>query len=239
MTTLPKTLNSSNRFLKTAALSCLALLISSEMGAATLTSNLSVASAGTEAASGDTWLATSFTTDASGYSLGSVTLALADLTSSSVTASLALYTDDGLDEPGTAIGTLTTSSAYSSSLSDITFTGSNLGLSADTRYWVVLSSTTGELDWSYAANDSGTGTGFTDSYAESYDAGSTWYTYASNQNVGVYPLQMDVEAAAAISSATPEPATAPLLLMSGLIAACCRKLRKARASTAPSNFAKG
>jgi hypothetical protein len=237
MTTLPKTLNSSNRFLKTAALSCLALLISSEMGAATLTSNLSVASAGTEAASGDTWLATSFTTDASSYSLGSVTLALADLTSSSVTASLALYTDDGLDEPGTAIGTLTTSSAYSSSLSDITFTGSNLGLSADTRYWVVLSSTSGELDWSYAANDSGTGTGFTDSYAESYDAGSTWYTYASNQNVGVYPLQMDVEAAA-ISSATPEPATAPLLLMSGLIAACCRKLRKAASSAAPDS-AKG
>lgn len=190
----------------------------------TLSSNLSSASAGTEAATGDTWLAASFTTDSFSDSLSSVTLALADLTASGVSAQAALYSDDGLNEPGTSIGTLTATSAYSSTLSDTTFTGSNLTLSADSKYWIVLSALSGELDWSYAADDNGTGTGFTDTYSESYDAGSTWYTFASNQNAGVYPLQMDIESAASGASATPEPTTASLLLVScGL---CVTRLRR-------------
>ena len=193
----------------------------------TLSSNLTSTSGGSEAASGDTWLAASFATGSSSSTLSDVSLLLANLTSSTVAAQLTLYADDGLNEPGAAVGTLTASSGYSTTLSDVTFTGSDLTLSADTTYWVVLSATSGELDWSYAADDNEIGTGFTDTWAASYDAGSTWFTYASSQDAGVDPLQMDVETTSSVISAAPEPGTAPLVSAScGLLLFTFAKSRR-------------
>ena len=193
----------------TTGLLLLALLVGDSLviRADTLSSNLASASAGTEAATADTWLVASFITDSSNASLGTVSLALADLTASGAIPQVGLYTDDGLNEPGTEVGALTTNSVESSTLSDVTFTGGNLTLAADSKYWIVLSATFGEVDWSYASDDHGTGVGFTDTCSQSYDAGNTWYTFASNQNAGVFPLQMDVESGASDASATPEPTT--------------------------------
>lgn len=233
MNTLSINLFFSRHLLHKTGLSLLALLIAGPLAvkADTISNNLSSTSAGTEAATGDTWLATSFTTAVASTTLDSVTLALGNLTSSSVMAQLAVYADDGLNEPGTEIGVLTTASAYASTLGGVTFSGGNLALSADSTYWIVLSTTTGELDWSYAADDVGSGSGFTDTYSESYDAGSTWYTYASNQSAGVYPLQMDVESGTSTVSTTPEPATASLLMAGcALIGAGLHKSRRARSS---------
>ncbi len=194
----------------------------------TLSGNLSSTSGGTEAATASTWLAAGFGTGSSSYTLSSVTLLIGNLTSSSVSAQLSIYGDDGLEEPGTFLGTLTASSAYSTNLASKTFTASGIVLSANSTYWAVLTTGSGELDWSYAANDVGTGTGFQDRWAASYDAGSTWYTYSSLQNTGVYPLQTDVEAAAS-AAAVPEPGTASLIFVScGVAIGAVRRRSKIR-----------
>jgi hypothetical protein len=168
--------------------------------ATTLSSNLSSASGGTEAASGSALLAVSFTTDASTYSLTSITLPLADSSASGGTATVALYADDGLDEPGTLIAALTGASSFGTGLTNALFDGADATLQASSTYWIVLTALSGEVDWSYAADDSGTGAGFTDTWSASYDSGASWFTYSSNQGAGVDPLQLGVDAAA-----IPEP----------------------------------
>lgn len=193
----------------------------------TLSNNLSSASGGTEAASGGDLLAASFTTDSATDSLGSVTLPLADLTSSGGTAVVSLYSDGGL-EPGILIATLTGASSYTTTLADVTLSASGISLSADSTYWVVLSASTGEIDWSFAADDNGTGSGFADEWAASYDDGSTWYTYTSAQGEGVDPLQMDVESTSA--STAPEAGGASLALLGGLALGTVGLLRRNRKS---------
>ena len=239
MNTLAKTSRSCFWLMHKTGISLSTLLIAGSLAirADTISDNLSSSSAGTEAATGDTWLATSFTTSATSTTLGSVTLVLGNLTSSSVMSQLALYADDGLNEPGVEIGILTTNSAYVSTLGNVTFSGGNLALSAGSTYWLVLSTTAGELDWSYAADDAGSGSGFTDTYSESYDSGSTWYTYASNQAAGVYPLQVAVESGISSISTAPEPGSA-WLLMAGcaLIATGSKTSRRPRTNGACENI---
>lgn len=147
MHTLSETFASPNRLLTTTGFALVALLTAwVPVKASTLSDNLSGPSAGTEDALGDTWLSASFTTGSSSYSLSSVTLALANPTSSSVTAQVTLYTDDGLNEPGTELGLLAPTSDYPSTLSALALYGNNLALSAASKYWVVLSTASGELD---------------------------------------------------------------------------------------------
>jgi hypothetical protein len=74
-----------------------------------------------------------------------------------------------------------------------------LTLSANSTYWIVLKALSGEFDWAWTADNSGTGTGFQGTWGISTDAGGTWYTYA------VYPTQFSVTTTAA--TATPEPGT--------------------------------
>jgi hypothetical protein len=203
---------------KTCVLAAVSTLLSVAPGiAATLSNNLSSASGGTEAASGSDLLAASFTTDASVYSLEGVTLGLADLTASGGTATVSLYSDDGLNEPGLLVASLAGSSSFGATLTNSLFGASGLGLSANSTYWIVLTALSGEIDWSYAADDNGAGVGFTDTWAASYDGGASWFAYSSNQGAGVDPLQLDVEA-----SAVPEPSFAmPCigLLFCGIVAA--------------------
>ena len=152
-----------------------------------LSNNLSNASGGTEAATGTTYLAASFGTGTSTYTLDSVTLALAEAVAG--TAKVEIFTNGGL-EPGTLVGTLTSPSTYSASLASTTFTASGIILSASTTYWIVLVASSGTFDWSWTATETGTGTGFQDTWAESADSGSTWFAYDSS------PTQFSVSATA-------------------------------------------
>ena len=146
-----------------------------------LADNLSQTPDSYETATGNNWLAASFTTT-SAVSVTGVTLPLAMTTSGAVT--LSIYTDGGL-EPGTLVGTLASPSSFSATSADATFTGS-VALSAGTTYWVVLQATSGAFNWYWTDSTTGTGTGFTGEWSQSSNAGTTWF---SDDN---YPLQMQV-----------------------------------------------
>src|SRR4051812_22486649 len=73
--------------------------------AVTLSDNLSATSAGAGSVTSDTWLANSFKTDASSHVVSSVTLLLKESTAGSAT--LSIFSDDGLDEPGALFAVLT------------------------------------------------------------------------------------------------------------------------------------
>ena len=176
-----------------------------------------VVSGGTEAATGSNWLASSFGTGDATSQLDSITLLLQNPVAGS--AVLDLYTDGG-QQPGTLVGTLTAPSSYLGPLVETTFTSSGITLAADSTYWVVLSAASGEFDWSWASSDSGTGVGFTDTWSQSLDGGSTWFTFVGPDS---YPLQMIVTA-----SAVPEPGSLVLLgLGVGLVLRpLCRRRRR-------------
>lgn len=195
MTNLSKVLLSGKRFLQRAGGPASALLLAGGMTvkADIISSNLSNATAGTEVASGDTWLTASFGTGTSSDTLSSVTLLLSHPISG--VAEVDLYSTNLL-EPGSLVATLTSPATYASSLSNSTFLSSGVTLSANSTYWIVLKALSGEFDWGWTADNSGTGTGFQGTWGLSTDTGSTWYTYA------VYPTQLSV-----ITTATPEPST--------------------------------
>lgn len=163
----------------------LALMAGRSAAADTLSNNLTATAGGTESAAGSTWLAASFATGASAYTLDSVTLLLANTGSGQATAYI--YTDGGL-KPGSLAGTLVSPATYSSTLAQTTFTGGGISLSANTTYWVVLKAISGTFNWSWTSAIAGAGTGYTNVWGTTSDAGTTWYTYA------VYPLQMLVSA---------------------------------------------
>jgi hypothetical protein len=176
-----------------------------------LSSNLSDTNSGTETATGTTYLAASFGTDSSTYSLTTVSLLLANTSAGS--AEVDLYTDDGY-APGSLVGTLTSPSTYSTSLTAQSFTSSGITLSADTTYWIVLKALSGSFDWGWTADGTGTGVGYQGQWSEYVDFGTASYWASSSD----FPLQMSVSAAAAASDA-PEPSALYLLLFAtGLLA---------------------
>lgn len=175
------------------ALSLVSALI---MQADTISSNLSNVTAGTEAASGNTWLTASFGTGSSDSSLSSLTLLLSNPATG--VAEVDLYSNSLL-QPGSLVGTLTSPGSYSTSLSNTTFSSSGLALSPNSTYWIVLKALSGEFDWAWTTDSSGSGVGFQGTWGISTDAGSNWFTYA------VYPTQFSVTTTAA--AAVPEPST--------------------------------
>ena len=187
--------------LKTLSLLLVSALIAN---ADTISSNLSNATAGTEAASGNTWLTVSFGTGTSSDTLSSVTLLLSNPIAG--VAEVDLYSNSLL-QPGFLVGTLTSPLSYSTSLSNTSFSSNGLALSANSTYWLVLKALSGEFDWAWTSDNTGTGTGFQGTWGSSTDAGVTWYTYA------VYPTQFSVTTTAA---AVPEPGTR-LLAIGGLL----------------------
>lgn len=175
------------------------------MHADTISSNLSNVTTGVEAASGSAWLTASFGTGSSSSNLSSVTLLLSNPTTG--VAEVDLYSNSLL-QPGSLVGTLTSPGSYSTSLSNTTFSSNGLALSANSTYWIVLKALSGEFDWAWTTDSSGTGVGFQGVWGISTDAGSTWFTYA------VYPTQFSVVTTAA--AAVPEPSTA-WLAVGGLL----------------------
>ena len=151
-----------------------------------LSSNLTNSTDGVETTSGDTYTAASFTTGSSAYTLTAVDLLLAETEAG--TATVAIYNDGGLS-PGSLVGTLTSPTTYSTTAADTAFTSSTgVSLAANGTYWVVLIANSGSFDWSFTTDDTGTGTGFADTWAQSFDAGTFWFSYDSS------PTQMSVTA---------------------------------------------
>jgi hypothetical protein len=178
-------------------------LFASVSQATTLSTNIADPSAGTETASGSNFLTASFQTDSSSYNFLSVALLLQQFSSGSTT--LALYSD-GVLEPGIFLTALTSPSSYSSTLVPTIYSGS-AALSANTKYWLVLSASSGSFGWSWTTG-AGSGPGFLGEWGSSSDSGATWFT------TDTFPLQMSVDA-------TSEPLTVPetstsMLLIAGI-----------------------
>jgi len=170
----------------------------SAVHADTISSNLLNTSAGTETASGSTWLTASFGTGSSSAALETVTLLLAD--SIAGAPDVDLYSD-GLLAPGALIAQLTSPATFSTALSDTSFTANGVTLAADTTYWIVLEASAGAFDWSWTDDNTGTGIGYQGTWGTSLDGGSTWYTHT------VFPTQFSVTTSASTAAATPEPST--------------------------------
>ncbi len=183
--------------------------------AETLTDNLSAATGGTETVSGDTWLAASFGTDASSYTLSDVTLLL-DSTDGG-TAAVSIYSD-GLLSPGSLVGTLASSTSAGSTLTPLTFSTSGLSLAADATYWVVLQATSGSVDWAWTDDNTGSGVGYQGTWGISSDAGTTWFTD------DIYPTQFSVDATVA-NTATPEPDALTMVFAGALLVGTFLKTR--------------
>lgn len=167
-----------------------------------LSNNLGPATGGTESASGSRYLAASFKTDASPYSLGSVTLLLGNPSAGQATVDI--YSSSGL-EPSTLVATLISPGAYTTSLSQTTFTTPGVALSANTTYWVVLHAVSGQFDWGWAGDAGGSGVAFTHVWGVSEDAAAFWWSFDS------YPLQMKVATAVACYPNCDGSSTSPLL----------------------------
>lgn len=88
------------------------------------------------------------------------------------------------------MGTLTLSGTISDTdPQDTTFTASGITLAANTTYWVVLGATAGDLfSWSYTADNSGVGAGFSVDWASSSDSGASWSSFSD----GPYKMKVEV-----------------------------------------------
>ena len=148
-------------------------------------SNLGQASTGTAPVGNDSWLAADIQTgtNAGGYQLNSIRLALADAVGNPSGFTAMLYTQFGVKGPmpGSSLGTL------SGSLHPVTggiYTyspTSNLSLSPHTIYWVVLTAGTpvanGAYEWSFTSIPVGGSSGWigTGTVLSSSD-GLNWWT---------------------------------------------------------------
>ncbi len=158
--------------------------IAARANAATLSSNLANTTAGVESASGNRWLAASFTSGTSAHTLNSVSLLLANPVVGSAQAFI--YSSSTL-EPASLVATLTSPATYSASLGPTVFTApGGVGLAANTSYWVVLRSISGQFNWAWTSVNTGTGAGFKNLWAVSDDAGAAWWFH------DIYTTQMSV-----------------------------------------------
>jgi hypothetical protein len=193
-------------------------------------SNLGQTSTGSVAVGSDSWLAEDFTTgtNVSGYSLNSIQLEMADASGNPTNFAAMLYSavSGGATLPGSNLGTLdgslnpTTAGIY-------TFTpASNLTLSAETPYFIVLTAGTavanGAYGWGYANtstyNPSGRWLGGVTLISSN---GSTPWT-----RLGSNPLY-DFSEFAINATAIPEPGDLDLFSLGGLAFLWHRRKAKA------------
>jgi hypothetical protein len=160
-------------------------------------------------------LGDSFSTPTGAVDLTDVKL-LVDATTPSDGGSftVSLFSNTAANAPGSSlnkIGTIADSSlTTSASVVDLPLTTPIL-LSAGTRYWIVLSGTTGSGNWFYTTVNSGTGV------ANEYN----YFQGASSANTVFTPYQMQINV-----TAVPEPASFVLLLAGVVgIAAAIRLVR--------------
>lgn len=163
-----------------------------------------------QAASGETvvvdasnWVGASFISD---QTYTSATLSATVLASGLSSATLSLYSSDssGLI-PGSWLADLALTSSDSSSAS---YTLGSLSLTASRSYWLVLHNDSGTSQWSWTTSSDGSGSGFTSIWANSDDAGLSWFT-----NSTLYPVQVAIKLNADSTSSVPEPAPWQLSLV--------------------------
>lgn len=184
-----------------------------------LVNNLATSSDGTDRIGNVLWQADSFQTDNRAYTLTAATLKLSSISGGVVTVDL--YSNTGVNKPGSPLVTLGTSNPLATTLADIHFTPvGTLVLQPNTVYWVVAHSPT-SADWGATASTAFTGAGFIPpsfAFAASSNAGSTWTT----QPLANGPNQFRVQ------GNTPEPGTFAFVTGLGFAGLCAlRRRRKA------------
>jgi hypothetical protein len=195
-----------------------AFAISSRLfaGPIVLSNNLTEPTQDIDTLSTTAWHAISFTTDNNAYTLDTVTLlmqlggasaaAIADVGAPAAAdiPEVDLYSDNS-GSPGTLIAALAAIGTPSFALQNIDFAGGGNALAANSTYWIILRALSGAVSWGFASDDLGTGSGFTDVWAETGDSGATWAVHSVDQ-----PDQAEVTADLV---GAPEPST---LLMTGV-----------------------
>lgn len=147
-------------------------------GCSTLADSVTGTSAGNESLgsfSSSTYKGGNFTA-ASSYTLCSVTLRLAKVSSPTQTAYAAIYTDNS-GVPGTLVGTQSANSSmsgWSASEGDVTFTGMSAAITSGSVYWIILRASAADSS-NYGAIYRLGGSGI---FANSSN-GSTWTPSAS------------------------------------------------------------
>ncbi len=164
------------------------------------------------------WTAQRFTTDNQQYDLTQITLLLAR-PSGSGELTLQLWGGTSLVPSGGSLGTLTRTSAYSTTSAQTTFSAAGLTLSANSNYWIVaIGANSTTLRWSYTANNTGSGVGFQQNWSDTFDSGGTWSSGGIRTNS---PYIMKVTA-----TAVPEPGTVVLMAVSTVFGIAIVRRRK-------------
>lgn len=175
-------------------------------------SNLGQPSTGNEAAGSDSWLGAPFETgtNAGGYSLGSIQLAMTDATGNPNSFVVMIYSKSsfaGAVLPGSSLDTLD-GSANPSTAGIYTYTpASSLTLSPGTWYFIVLTAGTSVTDGAYQWSLAGT---------YSYNTSDGWYgtlSPAYSGNGSSWTLFSAYPQFAITAEAIPEPSSAFLLLL--------------------------
>jgi hypothetical protein len=176
-------------------------------------SNLGLTSSGSSSVGSDSWLAADFVTgtNAGGYSLNSFQLALADASGSPSGFTAMLYTGAPNPGPGSSLGTL------NGSLNPVaggiyTYSpASNLTLSRNTGYFIVLTAGTavanGAYEWSFTSTNAPTlNGGWQGSYGLFSCSDGLYWTYRrAYAQFAIYATDLPV----------PEPSTLGLLALGG------------------------
>ena len=147
-----------------------------------------------------------------GYTLNTVALRLRSSSGTAPVYSVSIQGDSGSLPDGTSLGTLTTSATLTASYALVEFaaSGSGIGLTADTDYWVVIDVSTGDINTnvqsSHASDDdAGALPGWTiaSGHQTRVIGSSTWGTSSSTLSLGiaVYGTSVD-QTAPAFQSAT-------------------------------------
>jgi hypothetical protein len=122
------------------------------------------------------WEAERFNTDSNNLMLTSATLRFFSQNGGTGTFFLKLFSDNA-GQPGTALATLASGPNPLSGLQgDVTFSGLNQLLSANTNYWIVFGDNPGpslDLRWG-VANPGGSGVGFQNLIGNTGNQGTSW-----------------------------------------------------------------
>ena len=147
------------------------LAAAEQASASTFFDNLATVNGGANTATNTQWLAGNFTTGNSTYTSLTATLLLAQVTFGM--ANLDLYSSAG-SVPGSLVASFTSPSLYLSSLSNTTFTLSNVSLTGNTNYWIVLHAPFGSYDWGWTSDVSAMS-----GWASSSNAGGIWSSFTA------------------------------------------------------------
>lgn len=169
-----------------------------------LADNLSESNDGSAGLASGLYLAESFTTDATHTKITEVTTPLNREPNATGTVYFYIYSSDGSNNPGTLVatlGSLDVASQLTTSIANYTLSSLNVSLSANTQYYLVLTSTSTLPDITYwIFTGSTSGTGFPSYYSSRYTNGSPAWSTPSLTS----PQQMRIQAEGSSSSSVPE-----------------------------------